>query len=175
MLWSAPACDLDEAAQGEAAQQRVSLTPTADAKLPSTQTPPKIPTEQTPPKIDLSQEETQEQRLRRLENEGRRDRCLELLEAALGATRTEYRESDCTLKFKKSADSYILANLNRADATVKGGKLIFSCRDPKSTSNCVGSSSPVQTNTVGWQISPDADGAELQRCLDFLHERCKEM
>ena len=174
VLWSAPTCDVDEVAQGEAAQQRITLEQTAPAKLPDSQTKPQL-ADPSKPQIDISEEETNEERLRRLKNEGTRDRCLELLEAALGATSSEYRESDCTLKFKKDASNYIFANLNYADAKVEGRKLSFTCRDKERQGNCVGSGSPVDSSTVGWQLLSDASGAEVQRCLDFLHERCKEM
>lgn len=174
VLGSALACDVDEVAQGEAAQQRVTLKPTAKAELPGSQAKPQLP-DPTKPQVDIRQEETNEQRLRRLKNEGTRDRCLEMLEAALGATSSEYRESDCTLKFKKNASNYIFANLNYADAKVEGRKLSFTCRDKERQGNCVGSNSPVESSTVGWQINADASGGDLQRCLDFLHERCKEM
>ncbi|MCB9749846.1 MAG: hypothetical protein H6713_07550 [Myxococcales bacterium] len=166
---SIPACGVDEAAQGDAAQQRLSLVkPKAQPELPSAKT----------PKVDVSQQETPEQRLRRLANEGTRDNCLEMLQQALGASSHEYRESDCSLKFKKGASQYIQAYLNNADATIKGGMLTFTCRSDM-IGGCVNNgSTPIgqpPPKTTGWHVNPDADAAALQRCLDFLHERCKEM
>ncbi|MEZ4385365.1 MAG: hypothetical protein R3A79_28820 [Nannocystaceae bacterium] len=165
-------CGVDEVAQGDAAQQRLSLVkPVNKGKLPAGAV------EKPTPKVDVERPETPEQRTRRLANESTRDRCLEQLQAALGATSHEYNEQECSLKFKKGANSYIKALLNSADATMEGRKLIFRCRS--SQLGCVyEGSTPYnqpQPSTVTWTVNNDADVAALQRCLDFLHERCKQM
>ncbi len=183
LLLCIPACGADKAAQGDGAQQKISLKTKANVVGPVHTSGAKDQFVDAKPssKVDVTkhQKETPEQRLRRLKNESERDRCLELLKQATQSQDIEYRENTCVLKLKKNANQYVQANLNYADATASSSAVTFTCRPKGRIGDCVSNgSTPIGSEpprTAGATVYGDANASELQQCLDFLHERCKQM
>jgi hypothetical protein len=140
----------------------------------------KIPTKPTPKK-PIQRGETNEQRLVRLKNEGRRDRCVEALEEALNAKVT-YDEHSCRMTIKQATGSnpysfsFSLTSVNISTGNQPPQKFRVSCRSQ--TKKCIrdnrgtSPSGMGETRNAGLQIRV-APSEDLAACMEFLKNRCK--
>lgn len=126
-------------------------------------------------KVDVTQKETNEQRLRRLKNDKTESDCIELLEEASGGS-VEYNEGQCSIKIKKGSQ-YLHVYLEKADVSVSVKQITATCRS-SNKSQCVSEDGPDVNKGVGsFQVffKTNADATKAKKCLDFLHQRCKDM
>lgn len=134
-------------------------------------------TSNTKKKVEAAQRETNEQRLRRLQNEKRVADCLELLKAASGGS-VNYDEGQCSIKLSKGRE-YIKVFLEKADISVGVNSFVATCRS-SNTSQCVsedGAANDPNPGVASFNVffKTSQDARDAKQCLDFLHQRCKKM
>jgi hypothetical protein len=125
-------------------------------------------------KVDVTQKETNEQRLRRLKNEQTEKDCLELLKKGSGGS-VEYNESKCTIRIRKGGQ-YLNVYLEKANVSVRADRVVATCRS-SNTGQCVSEDGPdVNKNVASIKMFFQNDEvAKANQCFKFLHEKCKDM
>ncbi len=126
-------------------------------------------------KTPIQRGETHEQRLRRLKNDGYRDRCIEALEEATGA-KVRYDEGACRLGFVKPGNGLSFSfSLTSVNVSVVGRQFTVTCRSGQCLANNRGTdaSGSGNANQHGYQLK-QTPSMNLAKCIEDLKNRCKK-
>lgn len=147
----------------------ISQTKTTTTKKTTT----KVTTEsKTSKKVEGTDRETNEQRLRRLKNDQTEIDCIEKIKAATRAERVEYNEGQCKLEIRRSGNTpNAHVWLGVTDWSVSTNSMTFSCRTGQKGQCAEGN----RNSETSVSVPLYGSNSGLKQCLDFLHQRCKEM